>query len=148
MAGVFILSIACALVSFAQEDKPAAKQNTRDQGVAEGPAHRSESTPEAVLYTYEFTQAEFFIRHIVIEHDSDGRGKIKFERKNETAALEEPIELSQLVLARIVSHWRDLNFLQSDASYQASKQFPHLGTMQLSMRLGAQQRSAEFELDQ
>ncbi|MEJ7618179.1 MAG: hypothetical protein WKF30_14720, partial [Pyrinomonadaceae bacterium] len=135
---------------FAQE-KPAAKQNTRDDGgviVAEGPTQISEdaaaSTAAATAYSYEFTQPEFYTRHIVIEHDERGRGKITFERKNEMSALTEPIELSEVALGRIASHWNALRFLESQDSYQASKQFPHLGTMRLKMQRGTAARTAEF----
>lgn len=147
LLGVLLfLIIGVSLVGRAQENSPAAKQNTR-----EAAANSSDSVDKAatnastaVAYTYEFTQPEFFVRHIVIEHDAAGRGKITFERKNESAAVTEPVELSRAALERIAAQWSALNFLESDASYQASKQFPHLGTMRLKMQRGTQERAAEF----
>ena len=95
-------------------------------------------------YSYEFSQPEFFIRHIVIEHNEKGAGKITFERKGEETSIEEPIEISPAAWSRILSHWQALQFLDSEADYQADKQFPHLGTMRLSMTQGTRQRTAEF----
>lgn len=130
-----------------QETVPAAKQNARDSSssapAASAPAEADEKTSVAA-YTYEFTQPEFFVRHIVIEHDAGGRGQITFERKNESTPIVEPVELSQAALGRIAGYWGALKFLDSDASYQASKQFPHLGTMRLKMRRGTRERTAEF----
>lgn len=136
--------------AFFAQDKPSAKQNARDgvAVVAEGlqPASHDAAASASVpiAYSYEFTQPEFFIRRIIIEHDERGRGKITFERKNELAALTEPIELSEVALGRIASHWDALRFLESQDSYQASKQFPHLGTMRLKMQRGTAERTAEF----
>lgn len=99
---------------------------------------------EPITYKYEFSQPEFFIRHIVIEHNENGVGKISFERKNEEAPIEERIELSSSALARISSLWQSLQFLESQADYQSSKQFPHLGTMRIGMTQGSRKRTTEF----
>lgn len=100
--------------------------------------------PEQVKYAYEFSQPQFYIRHIVIEHDATGRGKITFERLNEETAIVEPVELSSAALGRISALWENLRFLDSDSNYQSSKQFPHLGTMRLKMEQGSRKRTAEF----
>ena len=44
---------------------------------------RRETKTEAVKYTYEFSQPKFFVKHIVLEHDANGRGTVTFERLNE-----------------------------------------------------------------
>jgi len=97
-----------------------------------------------VSYSYEFSQPEFYVRHIVIEHDAAGRGKITFKRLNEETSLEEPIELSPAVLSRITELWKALKFLESQEDYQAERQFPHLGTMRIGMTQGSRKRTAEF----
>jgi len=102
------------------------------------------STAAQATYSYEFSQPEFFIRHIVIEHNEKGTGKITFERKDEETSIVEPLEISSAAWARILSHWQALQFLDSDTNYQADKQFPHLGTMRLSMIQGTRRRTAEF----
>jgi len=80
----------------------------------------------------------------VLEHDANGRGTVTFERLNEDTPVTEPIALSPAVLERITAAWQALQFLDSKTDYQASKQFPHLGTMRLGMQRGERKRVAEF----
>jgi hypothetical protein len=99
---------------------------------------------DTTRYAYEFTQPEFYVRHIVIAHDATGRGKITFERKGEEVSIEEPIELSMDALGRVVGAWTELRFLDSTENYQSERRYPHLGTMRLKMEHDSQKRSAEF----
>jgi hypothetical protein len=100
--------------------------------------------PDTTRYFYEFTQPEFVIRHIIIEHDANGVGKITFERKGEETPIEEPINLSMGTLGRVLGAWTELRFLESTENYQADKQFAHLGTMRLKMVRDKLNRTAEF----
>ncbi|MFN2597449.1 MAG: hypothetical protein ABR563_09730 [Pyrinomonadaceae bacterium] len=100
---------------------------------------------DAARYAYEFRQPEFDVRRVLIEHDAAGRGRITFERKNEDQPITEPLEISPSAFARIVSAWQALNFLDSEASYQSDKHFANLGTIKLTMRRGARERSTEFD---
>jgi hypothetical protein len=127
----------------AQEPSPP-KTNLRDSG--QGTARREENKrpPDATLYSYEFTQPQFYVRHILIEHNAAGEGKITFERLGETTPIIESVELSIGALGRILGLWSDLRFLDSSENYQAAKQFPHLGTMRLHMENGERKRTAEF----
>ncbi len=95
-------------------------------------------------FSYEFTQPQFFLRHILIEHDASGRGKITFERLNEEVPIVESLEISAKALERISALWQSLRFLDSETNYQSDKQFPHLGTMKLTMIDGEKKRTAEF----
>jgi len=111
------------------------------------PAQRREENkkpPDTTHYFYEFTQPEFIIRHITIEHDANGVGKITFERKGEETPIEEPINLSMGALGRVLGAWTELRFLESTENYQAERQFPHLGTMHLKMVRDKLNRTAEF----
>lgn len=99
---------------------------------------------DVATYSYEFTQPDFFVRHIVIQHDALGRGKIVFQRKGEEAAIEEPIGFSTAALTRVLGDWAELRFLESDENYQSERQYPHLGTMRLKMQRESRQRTAEF----
>ena len=131
-------------------DSPA-KKNSRSDGGTPAPAatpvpvvESARTVVDDVRYSFEFTQPQFIVRRFLIEHDATGRGKLTFERKNEDAALTEPIEITPAAYARIVAAWEALKFLDSEASYQADKQFPHLGTMRLRMKRGGRERMAEF----
>ncbi len=102
------------------------------------------AAPAVVRYYYEFTQPDFYLRHIVIEHDATGHGQMIFERKPETESYTEPLELAPAALARISAAWTALRFLDSTEDYQADRQMAHLGTMRLRMTDGTRTRTVEF----
>lgn len=122
------------------------KLNSRPPEIADrAGASEDPKTGEApTTYSYEFSQPEFLIRRIVIEHNENGVGTISFERKNEEIPVVEPVEISAAAWSRIKSNWEALHFLDSDAEYQSNKQFAHLGTMRLKMTRGTRERTAEF----
>ncbi|HEV7744359.1 MAG TPA: hypothetical protein VGO56_05130 [Pyrinomonadaceae bacterium] len=134
--------------------KLAAQSKVNERGQEPAPAtpsaapaqrrQENKKPADTTRYSYEFTQPDFMVRHIVIEHDATGRGKITFERKDEETSVEEPVELSMGALGRVLGAWTELRFLESTENYQADKQFPHLGTMRLKMERDAQKRTAEF----
>ncbi|MEP6707683.1 MAG: hypothetical protein ABJC05_09195, partial [Pyrinomonadaceae bacterium] len=102
------------------------------------------SKSDQVHYSYDFSQPQFYLHHIVIEHDSAGHGRVSVERTGDDAPIVEPLELSATALGRISSLWQSLRFLDSDQNYQTDKQFPHLGTIRLRMEQGARRRTTEF----
>ena len=138
-----LLLLSFALISFSQ---PQTKRNDRPPEAGPTPQRREENKkpPDPTRYAWEFRQPEFPVSHILIEHDASGRGKITFEHRGEATPIVEPIELSTGALGRISGLWSDLRFLDSDENYQASKQFPHLGTYHLRMDDGKRRRDAEF----
>lgn len=121
----------------------ASKQNTRE-GVASPAAIVPDTTAEKVRYSYEFTQPKFFIRHILIKHDEQGRGEISFERKDEDTVIVDPLELSPAALARVKALWEALRFMDSNTVYQSEREFPHLGTMRLGMERETRSKVVEF----
>ena len=125
----------------------ASKRNDRPQATSSpAPQYAQENKKPADLtrYSYEFTQPEFVIRHIVIEHDSSGRGRVTFERHGEETPIVEPVELSASAWRRISGIWSELKFLDSNENYQSPKSFAHLGTYRIGMDDGKRQRTAEF----
>ena len=141
-AALIVLS---AAISISAQNPNGAKHNSRPQQQVSDSSGLSEAAKtDAVKYTYEFSQPKFYIKHIVIEHDANGRGTVTFERLNEDTPITEPIELSTVALARINSSWQALQFLDTDENYQSDKQFPHLGTMRIGMQRGEHKRIAEF----
>lgn len=95
-------------------------------------------------YIYEFSQPNFLIKHIVIEHDEDGKGTIKFEHKNYGEEITEPIQISKTALERINNLFETLNFLSSTEDYQSSKDFSHLGNHSITLRKNSQERTAKY----
>ena len=138
-----LLLLAAVLTAAAQNST---KRNDRPPGSPPVQA-RQESpqvTSEAKRYTWEFTQRNFIVGHILIEHDAQGRGTITFERKNEETPIVEPVALSTAALGRIFGLWSDLHFLDSDENYQSPKNFAHLGTYRIGLQDGERKRIAEF----
>jgi len=139
-----LVTLSAAIFTLAQDTS--SKHNIRPESPSvQSTAVDTPSKPAAsVKYTYEFTQPRFVVKHIVLEHDATGHGTITFERMNEDVPVVEPIELSPAALARITSYWTALNFLDSQANYQTSQDFSHLGTMRIGMQQGDRKRVAEF----
>lgn len=148
-AAFLVLSAAIFVVA---QQSSGTKQNTRPAqpippaAVATKPAASPTTLEDAkpIRFEYEFTQPQFFVRHIVIEHDQHGHGWITFERRSEEIPYKEPLELSVAASARIASLWQALRFLDSNEDYQAPRQYPHLGTMRLKMEQDSRKRTAEF----
>ena len=141
-----VIALSAAVISVGQQS-PSHKQNTRPETSAP-PASTSpavsKTTEGSVRFSYEFTQPQFYLRHIVIEHDQTGHGKVTFERLNEETPIIESLEISPKALERVTALWQALRFLDSDTNYQSEKQFPHLGTMKLGMVDGERKRTVEF----
>ena len=140
-AALIVLS---AAISICAQNQSGAKHNSRPQQVSDSSSVSDSAKTDPVKYTYEFSQPKFYVKHIVLEHDANGRGTVTFERLNEDTPISEPIELSTDALARITSSWQALQFLETDTNYQSDKQFPHLGTMRIGMQRGERKRVAEF----
>lgn len=117
---------------------------TPADGAATTASAETTARANSVRYSYEFSQPNFLVRHIIIKHDDEGRGQISFERKDDDTAIVDPIQLSPAALGRIKALWDSLRFMESNASYQSERQMPHLGTMRLGMEQAGRQRVAEF----
>jgi hypothetical protein len=142
--GAALLILGAAIFGVLSAQTPADPRSKPPQDNPGARREENKKPPDTTKYSYEFTQPQFYIRHILIEHDATGRGKITFERLGEETAIVEPIELSTGALGRIFSLWATLGFLDSTENYQSAKQFAHLGTMRLLMEQGTRKRTAEF----
>lgn len=136
--------ILSAAVFGAAQQLPPAKHNTRPEAPAAVPAQPKETSKDSTRYSYEFTQPDFLIKHIIIEHDASGHGRIRFVQRSEETFVEEPLQLSAEAMSRISGLWEGLRFLDSTESYQSDRSYPHLGTMRLKMERDTRQRTAEF----
>jgi hypothetical protein len=105
---------------------------------------KNDAAHDGVRYYYEFTQPDFYLQHIQIEHDAAGHGQMTFVRKGDFESYTEPLTISPAALARIMSAWTALGFLDSTENYQTDRQMAHLGTMRLRVTDGARTRTAEF----
>jgi hypothetical protein len=128
-------------VTTCAQDSKVNKRATQPE-VAATP-ERTTLKSDGTIYGYEFSQPNFYVSHIVIEIDSTGEGKLTFERTNEGPAIEQ-LEISTSAVARITALYQALNFLDSNTTYQSERQFPHLGTVRLTMQRQGRKRTAEF----
>lgn len=96
------------------------------------------------IYFYEFSQPNFLVSKISIEHDENGKGKITFSKQNFNEAVSDPIQLSPAALERIKAVWQALNFLDSTENYQYEKDYSHLGNMAFTMKKDGRTRTAKF----
>jgi hypothetical protein len=141
-AALIVLSAAISI--YGQDSTTKHNQRPNQAGTPTTAVPNTASNPDPVKYTYEFSQPKFYVKHIVVEHDANGRGTVTFARLNEDVSVTEPLQLSPAALARINASWQALQFLDSTSDYQADKQFPHLGTMRIGMQRGEKKRVAEF----
>jgi hypothetical protein len=143
IAALVILGAAICAVTVAQS--PAVKRNPRQETTKESPQPAKNMTiADDAIYSYEFQKSEFYIRHIVIKHNANGRGEISFEKQGDEEPIVEPLALSDVSLARVMSLWEALRFLDSNDNYQSERQYPQMGTMRLKMTRGTRERVAEF----
>jgi hypothetical protein len=144
---VALIVLSAAIFTAAQQPSEN-KHNARPEpsAPASAPTRTVTITSEdnTARFSYEFSQPQFHLRHILIEHDSNGRGQIRFERLNEETPIVEKLEISPVAWLRISALWQALRFLDSDTNYQSDRQFPHLGTMRITMIQGTRNRTAEF----
>jgi hypothetical protein len=96
------------------------------------------------VYFYEFTQPNFVISKIRIEHDENGKGKIAFLKKDFDEDISDPLQLSTTALERVKAAWNALNFLDSTENYQYEKDYSHLGNMAFTMKKNGKMREAKF----
>ena len=128
----------------AKQGSPSVSVDSRSVTVKASTTNSQGKSPgRPARYSYEFTQPNFIVSHVLIEHDGSGLGKITFERKNSDPIVD-PLDLSPSTIAHIKLLWEALHFLDSDINYQTERQYPHLGTMRLRMEQEMRERLAEF----
>jgi hypothetical protein len=109
------------------------------------PSKASEKVdPNAARYTYEFSQPDFFVYFVHIEHDDKGKGTIRFERRSDTEQITDPLEIAPAALERIRAHFDALRFLDSADNYQGEKTYPSQGKTKLTLKQGGRERTTEF----
>ena len=118
-----------------KNERPAAKSNV------EAPARISAKEP---LYRYEFTQPDFLVSHILIEHDDTGRGTIAFEKRASKETITEPIELSAGTLERLKAAFDALNFIDSTEDYQYERDLSNMGNIAITLKNAGRERTAKY----
>ena len=124
----------------APQPEPGVKRNSRPSEIrASAPEQSVQAAGPA--YSYEFTQPDFINSRILIEHDDNGKGTIKFQRRGYPELFSEPVAISETALARLRSAFTQLNFLDSTENYQHEKDFSNLGNSRITLANGPKSRS-------
>jgi len=88
---VLTLILVFVATGFAQNQN---KRNDRPQTNSDATRVTVNKEADRTQYGWEFAQPEFVVNHIVLEHDALGRGKVSFERRNESEPVVETIAIS------------------------------------------------------
>ena len=105
----------------------------------------AKSAKNSPVYFYEFSQPNFLVSQVFIEHDENGKGKITFLEKGFAETVSDPIQLSAATLEKVKTLWQTLNFFESGEIYQsAERNYAHLGTMKIKMKKEGREKTAEF----
>lgn len=128
---------------------PDGKKNHRDTGAAQNGNGKTDGTVQKAAgkssYVYEFSQPDFIVNHVLIEHDENGKGTIVFEKRQLGEPITDPVQLSPAALERIKKLWTELNFLDSTEVYQSAKyDYKHLGQMKLRREAEGKKREVEL----
>lgn len=131
-------------------DEPKRK-NTRPLTISAATADRNTQTDAALknaecdpCYEYSFKQLDRNIEFIKIVHNSAGKGFIVFSGRRLAEEMREPLQLSEVIIAKIRTAFAGLNFLKSTEDYQFEKDYSHLGTVTITLRDGDRQRTVRF----
>lgn len=130
-----------------EDDAESAPRTSAKPTPAKGSAVAKED-PNAARFTYEFSQPDFFVYFVHIEHDDKGKGTIRFERRSDTEQITDPLEISPAALERIRAHFDALKFLDSGDNYQGERNYPSQGKTKLTLRQGGRERTTEFNYSQ
>jgi len=116
-----------------------ANQNTKSNS---RPNQEKQTVP---VYFYTFSQPQFIVSKILIEHDENGKGKISFQKRDFGDFITDPFQLSPAALERVKTIFNSLNFLDSKETYQsAERNYAHLGTMTFAVKKDGRERNVEF----
>jgi hypothetical protein len=116
-----------------KNDRPVAANSDADRPAAYKPT-----------YFYEFSQPNFIVSKISIEHDDTGAGRISIRKQDWSEPDSDPIRISDAALARIRAAYDALDFLNSGADYQYEKDYPHLGSHTFRLVRNGKEREAVF----
>lgn len=141
-------SAGASATSGPQQTPTPAKRNERPQNGStepnEGKTVQAKTAKAGTAYKYEFSQPEFNVGFIRIEHNDSGEGTISFRKKGSDELISDPIQVSPAALARINEALAELNYLESEESYQYEKDFSHLGNIKFSLRQNGRSREVTY----
>lgn len=122
-----------------RNERPGSSTSNPDVAVSKKP-----NQAEPIAFSYEFSQPNFTLALIRVDHDENGKGNISFTRKDYDEAISDPVSLSKATIDRLNTFFEELNFLDSNENYQYEKDYSHLGNIKITRRKDGRQRTAAF----
>lgn len=132
------------------DSQPINKQVKKNERPTSGnPANAiSGKTAGTPNYFYEFSQPNFVVSKINIEHDENGKGVISFVKNVSDEVITDPIQLSPAAMERINAVLTTLDFMNSTADYQFEKDYSHLGNVTIKINKEGKARETKFNWTQ
>jgi hypothetical protein len=123
---------------------PSTKRNERPQTAEKPSTVSAQQNAARPNFIYEFSQPDFTVSHITIEHDDAGRGKISFMKRGLDGPESDPITLTSITLERIKAALAALNFLDSTENYQTVRDYSQMGNVIFTYRKDARERTVKY----
>jgi hypothetical protein len=120
-----------------------AKKNERP-GNDNQASQKASQTTEAPNFYYEFSQPNFTVSKIHIEHDEAGKGTISFTKSTADEVITDPVQVTPAAFERIKGALAALDFMNSTENYQHEKDFSHLGNITIRISREGKSREAKF----
>lgn len=140
---IFLLVlVAASLPAVAQQS--GGKRNARPGQTVSAEEPKTAEQPGGRVYRYEFSQPNFNVSHILIEHGPDGKGTITFDRKDYEEEITDPLALSPATMETIDAALAELDYLNSKEDYQYARDYSHLGDMSFTLTDGAISRTVKY----
>ena len=95
-------------------------------------------------YVYEFSQPDFVISKLTVEHDAGGKGKISFLKQGIEEPISDPIQLSAVTMGKLEKAFQAVNYLADGVDYQYEKDYSHLGNIVIKLNHDGQLRTTKF----
>lgn len=128
-----------------KNERPAASKTIETQNKNQTDSKAAAENSQTFPYKYEFTQPNFIVKHVIIEHDDAGKGKIIFEKKDMDEPAIDPLQLSPVSLVKINNLLKTLNFIDSTEDYQSPmRDYGHLGNYEITVTRDGKTRTAKY----
>lgn len=127
-------------------ERPAADDSGTKANKRQGTTQSPQTGAKVLVptHSYYFTQPEFVVSSVTIEHDDTGRGRISFMKKDFDEPISDPIQISLPAMERINGALKALNFFDSNENYQYEKDYSHLGNIKIHIKKDGRERTVAF----
>lgn len=123
-------------------DKP--KRNERPNANRPSTSDPEPAESKGPKYRYEFTQPDFVVSQIVLEHDDNGKGLIAFKKSSLGEELKEEVQISTASLEKLRAAFDALNFIDSTENYQFERDFSNMGNISIKLSKDGRERTAKY----